>query len=188
MSKLSKEQIAQLRHERLYDDEELLKLCDMAEASIAAKQEPIGFLTWPNLEFQINGEAERIGALTVNAQPVPVYAKPVVAQAGEPVAWAYKASNTNKICGVTLDWSEVEDIAEKWVIPLVPLTAPPSAPAAVPEGMVLVPRESIRMALNYCIGGECNARVNYPNLAGDFSAIATELNAMLSAAPAKEPK
>jgi hypothetical protein len=54
MSKLSKEQIAQLRHERLYDDEELLKLCDMAEASIAAPAAvPEGMVLMPKERLQL---------------------------------------------------------------------------------------------------------------------------------------
>lgn len=37
---------------------------------------------------------------------------------GEPVAWAVIASNTGRICQVELDFSEVEDMNNKWVVPL----------------------------------------------------------------------
>jgi len=41
--------------------------------------------------------------------------------------------------------------------------------------------EALERATRYVIGGETNARANYPNLAGDFSAIANELSDALVA-------
>ena len=47
--------------------------------------------------------------------------------------------------------------------------------------------EALELAERYVIGGETNARANYPNLAGDFSAIANELSGTLTALRSLKP-
>ena len=49
------------------------------------------------------------------------------AQAVEPVAWAITASNTGRMCQVTLDHDEVADMNPKYVAPLYTHPAPPAS-------------------------------------------------------------
>jgi hypothetical protein len=72
---------------------------------------------------------------------VPLPPKPAREQ--EPVAWGVVASNTGQICRVELDFDEVHDHDQRYIVPLYAAPQP-----AIPEGFVLVPVEPTQEMLD----------------------------------------
>lgn len=134
------------------------------------------------------------------------------AQAGEPVAW--RCRSWNEVYQQWGDWRHLpykpaSPAHDKFQVDAL-YTAPPAAPAAVPDDMVLVPKEWIEALVSYNdnarsffqIANRVATELGTHALQTNFGAFAdttermlkkthditNKARAMLAAAPAKEPK